>query len=115
MENKTDDNPSVPMTPEELANLVDNADKSVTMSLTGEDYAVFYKGKTPETVLTLGETIKMWAHMTDWLLVRAGEMTLPDAENVRKQVLSTLASKITFEYNAEMEKEQAEKSSIITL
>ena len=94
--------------------LIEDSDKSITMHLTGEQYSITYKGKAENSELTLLETIKMWGHMTDWLLTRADDLTQGDSEDVRKYVLSTLVSKLTHECELQRTKEQAEESVIIT-
>lgn len=77
-------------------------DKSVTISLDTEagKYYIFYKGKTKETVLTLGETLTMWKYMTNWLLSRADELDAQVDDDVSKHVLSAVVKKITDECEA---------------
>ena len=97
----------------EAQTIIDGSDKSLTMHITGEQYSITYKGRDDNSELTLLETIKMWGHMTDWVLARADDLTQNDTEDVRKYVLSTLVSKLTHECELQRTKEQPEEESVI--
>lgn len=98
----------------EVEAIIAGSDKSLTMHITGEQYSITYKGRDDNAELTLLETIKMWGHMTDWVLARADELTQDDSEDVRKYVLSTLVSKLTHECELQRTKDQPKESVIIT-